>query len=154
MMTSLPMHWRQADYLISTDVARLDIDAIHAYLTRSSWAEGIDKDTVRLSIANSLCFGLFDGERQIGFARLVTDYATFGYLCDVYVLEEHQGNGLGLWLAECCQAHPLMARLRRIMLVTSTAPWLYEKVGYTALNREDFVWQIARPDIYRRSQTE
>lgn len=149
-MALTPQVWRRADYLISTDVARLDIDAIHAYLTRSSWAEGIDRDTVRLSITNSLCFGLFDGDRQIGFARLVTDYATFGYLCDVYVLEAYQRRGLGQWLTECCQSHPLMARLRRIMLVTSTAPWLYEKVGYTALNREDFVWQIARPDIYRR----
>lgn len=93
---------------------------------------------------------MYHGTRQIGFARLVTDYATFGYLCDVYVLEAHQKGGLGLWLAECCQAHPLMATLRRIMLVTSTAPWLYEKVGYSAINCPDFVWQIARPDIYRR----
>lgn len=145
-----PLNWRRERFCITTDKTRLDIDAIHAYLTRSSWAEGIDKETVRLSVANSLCFGLFADETQIGFARLVTDFATFGYLCDVYVLEEHQGGGLGLWLIECCQSYPLMAKLRRIMLVTSTAAWLYEKVGYKAVNTPDFVWQIARPDIYRR----
>ena len=131
MTTPAPLEWQRADYLVSTDPALLDLDAIHAFLTRSSWAEGIDKETVRQSLAH-------------------TDYATFGYLCDVYVLETFQKSGLGLWLAECCQAHPLMATLRRVMLVTSTAPWLYEKVGYSAINRPDFVWQIARPDIYRR----
>lgn len=117
-----PLVWQRADYLVSTDPALLDLDAIHAFLTRSSWAEGIDKETVRQSLTHSLCFGLYHEARQIGFARLVTDYATFGYLCDVYVLETHQKSGLGLWLAECCQAHPLMAKLRRVMLVTSTAP--------------------------------
>ncbi|MBH2708417.1 GNAT family N-acetyltransferase [Serratia marcescens] len=150
MTIPAPLEWRRADYLVSTEPSLLDIDAIHAFLTRSSWAEGIDKETVRQSLSHSLCFGLYHGTRQIGFARLVTDYATFGYLCDVYVLEAHQKGGLGLWLAECCQAHPLMATLRRIMLVTSTAPWLYEKVGYSAINCPNFVWQIARPDIYRR----
>ena len=78
-----------------------------------------------VSIQNSLCFGLLDGTRQIGFARLVTDFATFGYLCDVYVLNDYQKSGLGRWLIECCHAHPLMSRLRRIMLVTDSAPWLY-----------------------------
>lgn len=127
MTTPAPREWRRADYFVSTEPALLDLDAIHAFLTRSSWAEGIDKETVRQSLAHSLCFGLYHGTRQIGFARLVTDYATFGYLCDVYVLEAHQKGGLGLWLAECCQAHPLMATLRRVMLVTSTAPGSMKK---------------------------
>lgn len=127
MTTPAPREWQRADYLVSTDPALLDLDAIHAFLTRSSWAEGIDKETVRQSLAHSLCFGLYHGARQIGFARLVTDYATFGYLCDVYVLETYQKSGLGLWLAECCQAHPLMATLRRVMLVTSTAPGSMKK---------------------------
>jgi len=142
-------NWQQQPYLITTDAAALDIEAIHQYLTRSSWAAGISLELVRESISHSLNFGLFDGEQQIGFARVVTDYTTFGYLCDVYVLESHQQQKLGRWLVECCQAHPTLARLRRIMLVTSTAPWLYEKLGYQAVNKENFVWQITRPDIYR-----
>lgn len=93
MTIPAPREWRRADYLVSTEPSLLDIDAIHAFLTRSSWAEGIDKETVRQSLSHSLCFGLYHGTRQIGFARLVTDYATFGYLCDVYVLEAHQKAG-------------------------------------------------------------
>lgn len=142
--------WTRDTFLLTTDPDRQDVDAIHAYLTRSDWAAGIDKETVALSVANSLCFSLFDGNQQVGFARLVTDSATFGYLCDVYILERYQKTGLGLWMMECCQSHPLLGRLRRIMLVTSTAPWLYQKVGYQPLNRPDFVWQINRPDIYRQ----
>lgn len=144
--------WCQQPYTITTDRKQFDIEAIHQYLTRSTWAAGIDVDTVRESIDNSLCFGLFEGDTQIGFARLVTDGVTFGYLCDVYILEAWQQQKLGRWLLECCQSHPVMARLRRIMLVTSSAPWLYEKVGYSPVNCENFVWQIVRPDIYQRSQ--
>ncbi len=95
MTIPAPREWRRADYLVSTEPSLLDIDAIHAFLTRSSWAEGIDKETVRQSLSHSLCFGLYHGTRQIGFARLVTDYATFGYLCDVYVLEAHQKRRVG-----------------------------------------------------------
>lgn len=119
---------------------------------RNRLGSGIDIETVRVSIQNSLCFGLLDGTRQIGFARLVTDFATFGYLCDVYVLNDYQKSGLGRWLIECCHAHPLMSRLRRIMLVTDSAPWLYQKMGYLPLNRPDFVWQINRPDMYRKTE--
>lgn len=140
--------WQYQNYNITTNSERFDIEAIHSYLTRSTWAEGIDIDTVRLSICNSLCFGLFDGDKQIGFARVVTDCVTFGYLCDVYVLEEWQQLKLGRWLMKCCQSHPVMTRLRRIMLVTSTAPWLYETMGYEPVNRENFVWQIIRSDVY------
>ncbi|MFA3761055.1 GNAT family N-acetyltransferase [Yersinia sp. 2466 StPb PI] len=135
-------------FIVTTDKSRFDIHAMHAFLTCSSWAPGIDLETVRLSVKNSLCFGLFDEKRQIGFARLVTDYATFGYLCDVYVLEEYQGLGLAKWLVECSQAHPVTTSLRRIMLVTDTAAFLYKKTGFQAINRHDFVWQINRPDIY------
>ncbi|KMJ46469.1 histone acetyltransferase [Xenorhabdus khoisanae] len=135
---------------VSTDKSLLDITAIHQFLTRSRWAEGIDLETVRTAIENSLTFGLYKDKTQIGFARLVTDFATFGYLCDVYVLEEYQKQQLGRWLMTCCQSHPLIQRLRRIMLVTSTAPWLYEKFGYSPVNRENGVWQIVRPDIYKK----
>ncbi|QEM83613.2 GNAT family N-acetyltransferase [Halomonas binhaiensis] len=143
------MEWMKGGFWITTDNNCLDIKAIHDYLTKSSWAEGIDLQTVIESISHSLNFGLFDKNKKIGFARVVTDYCTFGYLCDVYILEAYQKIGLAGWLMKCCHSHPDMKRLRRIMLVTSTAPWLYEKCGYTAINRDSFVWHVIRPDIYK-----
>jgi len=140
--------FRKDGFTVTTDPSLFQTGAIHDFLSQSSWAPGIDEETVRLSVQNSLCFALLNDSEQIGFARLVTDYATFGYLCDVYVLDEYQKTGLGRWLMECCHAHPLMARLRRIMLVTDSAPWLYQKLGYSPVNRPDFVWQINRPDMY------
>lgn len=141
--------WEKEGYLISTDPSKLDVPAIHHYLTRSTWAAGIDEETVSLSVQNSLNFGIFHQGSQVGFARLITDYATFAYLCDVYVLEEHQGKGLGRWLMECFHAHPVFEKLRRIMLFTTTAPWLYQKFGYQPINRPDYAWAITRPDIYQ-----
>lgn len=141
--------WEKEGYLISTDPSKLDVPAIHRYLTRSTWAAGIDEETVSLSVQNSLNFGIFHQGSQVGFARLITDYATFAYLCDVYVLEEHQGKGLGRWLMECFHAHPVFEKLRRIMLFTTTAPWLYQKFGYQPINRPDYAWAITRPDIYK-----
>jgi len=141
--------WRKENYLVTTDAEKQDIAAIHRYLTRSTWAVGIDRETVAISVQNSLNFGLFHGDEQIGFARLVTDYATFAYLCDVYVLEAYQGQKLGKWLITCCHAHPVFEKLRRIVLFTSTAPWLYAQAGYVPINRPDYTWTIARPDIYK-----
>ena len=149
-MNNQHLRFTKGQFTVTTDPAFFQLEAIHDYLSQSSWAPGIDAETVRISIQNSLCFALLDGTRQIGFARLVTDYATFGYLCDVYVLNDYQKSGLGRWLIECCHAHPVMSGLRRIMLVTDSAPWLYQKLGYNPLNRPDFVWQINRPDIYRK----
>lgn len=140
--------WQHNNYLVSTDSKKLDLQAIHHYLTRSSWAKGISPDTVELSIKNSLNFGVYHSDVQIGFARLITDYATFAYLSDVYILEEYQGKGLGRWVMECIHQHPIFEQLRRIMLVTTTAPWLYEKLGYEPVNQKNFAWTIARPDIY------
>ena len=140
--------WRVNYCLISTDNEKLDMQAVYQYLTGSTWAKGIDLETVTVSAENSLNFGIYHNEFQIGFARLITDYATFAYLCDVYVLEEHQGNGLGRWLMECIHSHPVFEKLRRILLFTTTAPWLYEKFGYERVNRENYAWAITRPDIY------
>lgn len=150
MNISAMQEWRKNDYLVSTDRAKLDLQAIHQYLTRSTWAKGISLETVTTATENSLNFGLYQNETQIGFARLITDYATFAYLCDVYVLEEYQGEGLGKWLMECVHAHPVFEKLRRIMLFTTTAPWLYEKLGYEPVNKENYAWTITRPDIYTR----
>lgn len=117
-------------FSLSTDPRRLDVDAIHAYLSRSFWAEGIPKEIVAKSIANSLCFGLFHERSQIGFARVITDRATFAYLCDVYVLEEHRGKGLGKWLIEVVMAHADLQGLRRFLLVTRDAHGLYSRHGF------------------------
>jgi len=118
---------------ISTERARQDVDAIHAYLTRSYWAEGITRERVARSLERSLCFGLFDGARQIGFARVVTDAATFAYLGDVYVLEDYRGRGLGKRLIDAVRAHPDLADLRRFVLWTRDAHGLYEQFGFARL---------------------
>jgi GNAT superfamily N-acetyltransferase len=140
-------------YTISTDVARLDIDAIHAYLTRSYWAEGIPRDLVARSIEGSLCFGLYGGSGQIGFARVITDRATFAYLCDVYVLEEHRGAGLGKWLMEAVVSHPALQGLRRFVLATRDAHGLYAKFGFKPLADPGRSMEIRRPGMYRRTST-
>jgi GNAT superfamily N-acetyltransferase len=121
---------------ISTDRERQDVDAIHAYLTRSYWAAGISKARVAKSLDESLCFGLFDGARQIGFARVVTDSATFAYLADVYVLEGYRGRGLGKRLVEAVCAHPDLSDLRRFVLWTRDAHGLYEQFGFQRLGEQ------------------
>ena len=143
------MDSRRGNFLISTDQDRLDIKAIHAYLSRSYWAEGIPFDTVAKSIRESLCFGLFEGSLQIGFARVISDRATFAYLCDVYVLEGHNGQGLSTWLMENVCAHPDLQGLRRFVLVTRDAHGLYEKFGFTPLAAPSRYMEITRPNIYR-----
>lgn len=140
--------WQQGYFTVSTDSEKIDIKAVHAYLTRSTWATGIDIDTVSLSIQHSLNFGLYHHQAQIGFARIVTDFATFAYLSDVYILEEYQGKGLSRFIMSCIHEHPVFSKIRRIMLVTSTAPWLYEKMGYQPINTPDYVWTISRPKMY------
>jgi GNAT superfamily N-acetyltransferase len=137
-------------YRISTDSSAMDVDAIHAYLTGSYWAEGIPRDIVERSIRGSLCFGLFAAEEQVGFARVVTDRATFAYLCDVYVLEAHRGRGLAQWLMEVVLAHPDLQGLRRFLLATRDAHELYRRYGFTPIPRPERFMEIVRPDIYKR----
>lgn len=137
-------------YTISTDRSRLDLDAIHAYLSRSYWAEGIPREVVARSIEGSLCFGLYAGDAQIGFARVVTDRATFAYLCDVYVLEPYRGQGLGAWLVETVMAHPALEGLRRLLLVTRDAHGLYARFGFRALADPASYMEVARPGLYLR----
>jgi len=144
MDLSATYEWHEHDYLISTDSTKLDLHAVHQYLTESKWAKGIDFDTVKTSTANSLNFGVYLDKSQIGFARLITDYATFAYLCDVYVLDEYRGKGLGRWLMECIHHHPVCEKLRSIILFTSTAPWLYQKFGYEPINKENYTWALTQ----------
>jgi GNAT superfamily N-acetyltransferase len=129
-IAAAPVELHRGEYTISTDPARLDVDAIHAYLTRSYWAAGIPRDVVARSLPTSLCFGLYAGETQIGLARVITDHATFAYLCDVYVLEDHRGRGLSKWLMDAVMLHPTLQGLRRWMLVTRDAHGLYTHSGF------------------------
>lgn len=123
-------HWR--GYTVSTDPARLDLDAIHDFLAnRSYWAKGRPKERVARALANSLAFGLYDGGRQAGLARIVTDYATFAWLCDVFVLEAFRGQGLGKWMVETALSHPDLATVR-FMLATHDAHELYRRFGFEA----------------------
>jgi len=141
-------------FTISTDRQRLDIAAVHTYLTRSYWAEGISAALVAKSIRGSLCFGLYDASaKQIGFARVVTDGATFAYLCDVYVLESARGRGLGIWLMETVMQHPDLAGLRRSMLVTRDAHSLYARFGFTPSKFPDRIMEIARPGLYKETSS-
>lgn len=153
MSISEKHEWQKNNYLVSTDKEKLNLRAIHHYLARSSWARGISQEIVAVSIKNSLNFGVYHSNEQIGFARLITDYATFAYLSDVYILEEYQGEGLGRWVMECIHQHPVFRQLHRIMLVTTTAPWLYEKLGYEPVNQKNHAWTIARPDIYNQGKS-
>jgi len=135
-------------YEISTDPARLDVDAIHAFLTQSYWSPGIPRATVARAIANSLCFGVFWQGQQVGFARMVTDKTTFAYLCDVYVLEAHRGHGVSKQLMKHVMEHPDLQGLRRMMLATRDAHGLYTQYGFTSLSAPDRIMEIVRPDIY------
>lgn len=139
-------------YLISTDPALLDVAVIHAYLANESyWAGNIPLETVARSLRNSFCFGLYCQGRQVGLARLITDKATFAYLCDVFVLPEHRGRGLSKWMMAVIHAHPDMQGLRRWMLGTKDAHGLYRQFGWTQLT-DDIVprfMQLHNPDVYK-----
>jgi predicted GNAT family acetyltransferase len=147
-MTSRPLEVARGTYSISTDPARLDVDAIHAYLTTAYWSEGIGRELVARALDGSLCFGLYLGTTQVGLARVVTDRATFAYLCDVYVLPSHRGRGLGEWLIETVMSHSDLQGLRRFSLVTKDAQELYRKLGFTEVAVEGRHMEIARPGLY------
>jgi GNAT superfamily N-acetyltransferase len=125
------------DYLISTDPSLLEVDVIYNYLSGESyWAKNIPRDVVEKSIANSLCFGLYHHNRQIGFARLITDKATFAYLADVFIISEYRGKGLSKWLIQVIHAHPELQGLRRWVLGTQDAHGLYEQFGWTIFDED------------------
>ena len=141
------MNVGRGNFLISTDPARLELDVIHGFLERSYWAQAIPREVVARSIQHSLCFGLYEDDRQVGFARVITDRATYAYLADVFVLESHQRRGLGRWLLETILAHPELQDLRRWGLVTRDAHDLYRKVGFSGLAHPERLMEISRPGI-------
>jgi GNAT superfamily N-acetyltransferase len=145
----MPDEWRRDDYLISTDNTLLDLPTIHGFLTASYWAAGIPLDIVRRSIEHSLAFGLYHRDRQIGFARVITDRATFAYLADVFVLETYRGQGLGHWLVVTILAHPELQGLRRWTLATRDAHALYRSAGFTPLQAPERWMERHFPDVYR-----
>jgi ribosomal protein S18 acetylase RimI-like enzyme len=138
-------------YEISTDPARLDFNAIHAYLSRSYWSPGIPLATVEKAARNSLCFGVYEmtTAAQVGFARVVTDHTTFAYLCDVYVLEGHRGHGLGKRMMREVMSHPALSGSRRIMLATRDAHGLYRQSGFAVAGSAGNLMEVVRSDMYR-----
>ncbi len=142
---------RRGEFVITTDPARLDTDFIHGYLTRSYWSQDIPREIVERGITNSLCFGVFDRDRQVGFARVITDYATFAYLADVFIIESHQGQGLSKFLMECIVNDPRLQGFRRWVLGTRDAHGLYAKYGFKPLGNPDRFMEIHNPDVYKKS---
>lgn len=142
--------WTFGELEISDARERLDVDVIHGYLTRSYWAEGIPREVVARSLEHSLGFGAYLGARQVGFARVVTDRATFAWLCDVFVLEEARGRGVSKRLMECVLAHPELQGLRRFSLATRDAHELYRRYGFEPLGDPTRHLEIPRRDLYRR----
>jgi GNAT superfamily N-acetyltransferase len=141
--------YRRGGYTISTDPARLDLDVIHGYLSGESyWAQGRPLDVMQRAVQHSLCFGVYAGEEQVGLARVVTDYATFAWLCDVFVLESHRGQGLGKWLIESVVAHPQLQGLL-FVLATRDAHGLYLRYGGFEPMRVLERWML-RPKLRRR----
>jgi GNAT superfamily N-acetyltransferase len=143
--------WANGEFEISTDPARLDLDAVHEFLAGSYWAKGIPRDTLERSVQNSLCFGIYHGRRQVGFARVITDRATFAYLADVFVLPDYRGRGLSKWLMQCILGHPDLQGLRRWMLATQDAHGLYRQSGFTPLKSPERWMEVHHPDVYKRS---
>jgi GNAT superfamily N-acetyltransferase len=160
---------RRGEFLISTDPGRLDLDVIHNFLTNCYWARGVPREVVARSIEHALCFGIYDGTtprlakdarhgapgqegapRQVGFARVISDFATVAYVGDVFVLEPQRGRGLGKWLMECIMQHPALQNLRRWILTTRDAHRLYAQVGFTSVKSPERYMELHDPNVYER----
>ncbi len=137
------------DIVVTTDRSRLDLDVIHGFLTTSYWARGVPRDVVARSMEHSLCFGAFDDGRQVGFARVVSDRATFAYICDVFALESHRGSGVGKSLMAAIMSHPELQGLRRWTLFTRDAHGLYRQFGFGAAAHPERLMEVVDRDPYR-----
>ena len=162
------VEYQRGEFVISTDRARLDLDMIHSFLTKCYWAKGITRELVAKSIEHSLCFGIYHesgeklprlaksvrlGPHQVGFARVISDFATVAYLGDVFVLESHRGQGLSKWMMECIMQHPTLQGLRRWILLTRDAHRIYSRFGFTAVKSPERYMELHRPDVYEVLQT-
>lgn len=146
---------RHGDYLISDDPTRLDVGAIHAFLTRSVWGEGISCEVVARSVAHSLCIGIYTAAgAQVGLVRIISDYATFAYLCDVYVLESHRKRGLSKAAMQLTTTHPKLQGIRRHHLVTPDAHGLYARFGFAVVAQPERHMEKRDFDVYKRTSPE
>jgi GNAT superfamily N-acetyltransferase len=156
----MPHEVLHAGYVISDDPARIEVDAVHAFLTRSYWAEGVPRDVVARSLANSLCLGIYAPSHQpagtgktveqVGLVRVITDYTTFAYLCDVYVLESHRGRGLSKAAMRALMSHPRLQGLRRMQLITNDAHGLYAQFGFKVVEHPERHMEKRVPNAYQR----
>lgn len=141
-------------YEISTDPTRLDVPLIHGFLSTSYWARDIPRSVVEKSIRNSLCFGAYLGNQQVGFARAITDYATMAYLADVFVVPEHRRRGVSKLLVRAIVEHPELQGLRRLLLATQDAHGLYAQFGFQPLAHPEYFMSAHNPDVYRSKNPE
>ncbi|WP_025562767.1 GNAT family N-acetyltransferase [Psychromonas sp. SP041] len=136
-------------YSISSNPKKMDLSVIHGYLSNSYWAKGIPWDVMEKAVKNSLFFGVFTSTgEQVAFVRMITDYATFAYLADVFVLEKHRGKGISKWLVKTIIEYPDLQGLRRMLLATSDAHGLYQQFGFTPLNSPDLFMELHQPNVY------
>jgi N-acetylglutamate synthase-like GNAT family acetyltransferase len=145
------MEWTKGEFSVTCDHDKQDLEVIHGFLSQSYWSKGISKETVRKSLDGSLCFALLHNDKQVGFARVISDFATVAYLGDVFVLEEYRGRALSKWLMECVTSHPNLQGLRRWLLATSDAHGLYEKYGFTALSKPHLFMERHNPNVYAQN---
>lgn len=138
------------NYTISTDKSKLDLSVIHGFLSISYWAEDIPMEIVKKAIDNSLCFGVYNGSRQVGFARVISDYTTFAYLADVFIIEEERGKGLSKWLMECILKHKELQGLRNFCLLTRDAHSLYAQYGFENLSKPQNFMAIKKDNFYKK----
>ena len=138
------------DFSITTDKSKMNVVAIHDFLSKySGWSDNIPFERVKTSIDNSLNFGLFHKGKQIGFARVISDFSTIAYLGDIYVLETYRGQGLSKKLMDAVMNHPNLQGLRRWILLTSTADWLYEKYGFNKIPKPEIYMELYNPNVYK-----
>jgi GNAT superfamily N-acetyltransferase len=148
-----PVEYARGEFVISTDRERLSLDVVHGFLTNCYWAKGIPREVVARSIEHSLCFGIYEGRgAQVGFSRVVSDFATVAYLGDVFVLESHRGRGLSKWMMECIVQHPALQNLRRWILLTRDGHGLYSKFGFTPVQAPERYMERHSPDVYEAAR--
>jgi N-acetylglutamate synthase-like GNAT family acetyltransferase len=142
----------QGEFTVSTDPARVDVSLVYGFLTECYWAKGITREVVRRSIENSMPFGVYRGAKQVGFARVITDRATFAYIADVFILDEYRGRGLSKLLMQCIIEHPELQGLRRWSLATKDAHRLYSQFGFKQVAKPEMWMEIHRPEVYSSAQ--
>jgi N-acetylglutamate synthase-like GNAT family acetyltransferase len=140
---------RRDNLVLSDDRELVDLDVVHNFLRQSYWSEGVPIDVVRRSVENSLCFGVYDNDNQVAFARVVSDFSTFAYIADVFVLEGYRGRGISKWIMAAIMHHPSLQGLRRWMLLTQDAHRLYRQFGFDSVSSPERIMEITAPNIYR-----